>query len=194
MQLTVSGKLHFCYLYSLQMKKSYNKFFAVVMAAICVTYTACAQTKKSSIPKQGTTYAKLIECSEQTTLPGRPEMEPTTAKRILIVWKSSTPPHQIFWRGADGWTDCVVAIARKNSNKHPKYEFGETWYDTQETTPDKVKKGDTLELTPMYGGKNTIPTEVTAAMKNRVFFKTEKSQWMFLPVNTCKKRPDIAMP
>ncbi len=163
------------------------------MAAVSVTYTACAQTKKGSAPKQGTTYAKLIECSEQTTLPGRPEMEPTTTKRILIVWKSNTPPHQIFWRGEDGWTDCVVAKARKNNNRQPKYEFGETWYDTQEIAPDKVKKGDTLELTLMYGGKNTIPAEVIATMKNRIFFKTEKSQWMFLTVNTCKKRPDIAM-
>jgi hypothetical protein len=173
---------------------TYNKTLLIAIVCACTGMNACAQPKKAATPKIGSTHARLIECTEQTTMPGRPEMEPTTHKRMLIVWKSKTPPHQIFWRGQDGWTDCIIAKARKNNNKQPKYEFGENWYDTEEILPEKVKRGDTLELTLMYGGKNTIPDEVTPAMKNRIFLKTEKSQWMFLPVNMCRKLPSIAMP
>lgn len=169
--------------------------FLILVSAVTLSWSACAQTKKTAKVSSGTSYAKLIECSEQTTLPGRQESAPSTQQRILIVWKHTTPPQLFFWRASDGWADCNVYKARKSTSPaKARYEFGENWYSTQDITLDKIKKGDTVELIPYYGGKNTIPEEVTSSMTNKVFFKTKKSGWMYLPVNKCVKRPDIVMP
>lgn len=174
------------------MKKIALPIFACIYLT---TISACAQTKKTAAVQTGTSYAKLIECSEQTTLPGRPEMEPTTTKRIILVWKSLNKPETFFWRGEDGWTECVISKVSKNkTNTKPKYQFGENWYTTTNISPDKIKKGDTIELIPMYGGKTPIPEAVTPQMTNRIFFTTKSKNWLYIPVKSCIKRPDIAMP
>lgn len=159
------------------------------------TISACAQTKKTTAVQSGSTHAKLVECAEQTTLPGRPEMEPTTTKRMVIVWKSTSKPETFYWRGEDGWTECAIGKVRKNkTTQKPRYAFGENWYTTTDISPEKIKKGDTLELVPVYGGKTPTPEVVTSQMTNRIFFKTTSKTWLFVPVKSCIKRPDIAMP
>ncbi len=181
----------------------YNHFFLIMItrAGIFVTtictaamLTACAQTKKTVVVKSGATYAKTIEATEQTTLPGRKESEPVRTQKILLVWKQKETPQTFYWRGEDGWTDCTVSKASKNNKKAPRYQFGENWYDTKNIGLDKIKKGDTLELTITPGGKNVIPAGITADMKNRLFFKTAKTGWLYLPVEKFIKRPPVAMP
>jgi len=160
-----------------------------------ITISACAQTKKTSAVQAGSSYAKLVECAEQTTLPGRQEGEPVTTKRMVIVWKSTTKPETFVWRGEDGWTECRISKVRKNKTaSKPKYEFGENWYTTTDISPEKIKKGDTIELIPSYGGKTPIPEAITPQMTNRIFFKTKSTAWLYVSVNSCIKRPSIAMP
>lgn len=174
------------------MKKTALPIFACIYLT---TMSACAQTKKTAAVQVGTSYAKLIECAEQTTLPGRPEMEPTTTKRIVMVWKNTNKPETFFWRGEDGWTECTISKVSKNkTNTKPKYQFGENWYTTTDISPDKIKKGDTLELIPVYGGKTPAPEMIKPEMTNRIFFKTNSKTWLYVSVKSCIKRPDIAMP
>lgn len=112
-----------------------------------------------------------------------------------MVWKSTNKPETFFWRGEDGWTECTVSKVHKNkTNTKPKYQFGENWYTTTDISPDKIKKGDTVELIPVYGGKTPIPEGVTSLMTNRIFFTTKSKNWLYVPVKSCIKRPDIAMP
>lgn len=167
-----------------------------IIAGLCITtISACAQTKKATAVQAGTAYAKLVECAEQTTLPGRPEMEPTTTKRIVLVWKSTNKPETFFWRGEDGWTECAISKVSKNkTSTKPKYQFGENWYTTTDISPEKIRKGDTIELIPVYGGKTPVPEAITPQMTNRLFFKTKANTWLYVPVKSCIKRPDIAMP
>lgn len=157
--------------------------------------SGCFAQKKLAV-KPGTSYARIIEASKQVFLPGIPEGTPTEKLTILLVWKSKDAPETFFWTGNGEWVNCIVEKAHHAHLKSPKYEFGETWYTTEQVTQlSKIKRGDTLELSPIYGGKHPVPAEVTADMTNRVFTKTAKSGgWIYLPVKKIIDRPKVAMP
>jgi hypothetical protein len=145
--------------------------------------------------QSGSTYAKLIEATKQTFLPGMRNGTPTEKQAILIIWKCKQAPETFFWRGDDGWAACSVLKVHRSKNKSPKYEFGETWYETSEIKSlSKIRRGDTLELTPVYGGKYQIPAAITDDMQNRVFFYTSGTGWLYLQVKSFIQRPKVAMP
>ena len=154
-----------------------------------------AYAQKQLPVKNGITYAKLIEASKQTFLPGVRNGTPTEKQAIIIIWKCRQAPETFYWRGDGDWAPCSVQKVHRGKNKSPKYEFGETWYSTSEIKSlSKIKRGDTLELTPLYGGKYSIPAEITDDMQKRVFFYTSKTGWLYLPVQSFIQRPQVAMP
>ncbi|MEZ5016767.1 MAG: hypothetical protein R2800_06930 [Flavipsychrobacter sp.] len=169
-----------------------------IVATMAFVVSSCAQQKKGIAIGNGErnkNYASLLIATEQTTLPGRPEMQPTTTQKLLVIWKSKTPPTQFFWRGNSGWLPCDVS---KVSNYDIKKLVDEknvfaTGYTAEQVSLENVKMNDTLELTPTLGGKYPIPESVADNVKNTIFYKAEKTNWLTIPVEKFVERPDIIM-
>jgi hypothetical protein len=170
---------------------NYTQKTILFIAAACIN---CLSVHAQKV-KSGASYAKLVEASKQTFLPGMRGSEPQENLALLIRWDNKQLPETFFWRGEGGWIECAVQRTHKVSNKSPKYEMGETWYETEELKSlSDIKRNDTLKLIPVPGGKYPVPKEITYDMKNRIFFRTAKSGWMYLQVKSFIKRPNVAMP
>lgn len=165
-----------------------------LVATIVVAFTACAQTKKSS--GNSSKDMKLLEATKQKLLPGVPGGEIEVKYRFVVIWKTSDKPETFFWRGEDGWLNCEVNKVHKNARHQQDQNGEELWYTSEQVSFDNVKKGDTLELIPVTGGKFPIPEEIPETAKNTIYYKTVKTKttWLSLPVKTIKKMPSIAMP
>jgi hypothetical protein len=168
---------------------NYRISAAISMLAIIFGFSACAQVKKSTV-KNGGSYAKVLQAIRQRTLPGAPGSTPIESFHILVTWKNTQPPATFFWRDDKGsWFECDALLVHKKAKSD-----ADSWYTTETRSLEKVKKNDTLELTPMPGGKYPVPASIPENAANTLFFKTAKSGWMSLPVNNIKKKPDIIMP
>lgn len=180
-----------------------NILTIAVLATICVALTACAQTKKTKTTNARKTTVTndkpvLLQATRQTTLPGRPETEPTTDTRFVIVWKSKDEPSSFFWRGEQSWLPCDVnkvknyktLVVKENANGIPTGMN----YEGVNTGNQSFKMGDTLELYPVMGGKHPIPAEIPEAKNNIIYYKSVNSKWLALPVDSITVLPSIAMP
>lgn len=128
---------------------------------------------------------KLIEASAQKISADEPGGEAEIKYRFVVVWKATDKPETFFWRGADGWLNCEVNRVHKTKSYNAKN--GELWYTTEFVSFDNIKKGDTLELAPVMGGRFAIPDEIPAKAKNTIFYKKAKNnQWLSLPLKTIK--------
>jgi hypothetical protein len=150
--------------------------------------TSCAQSKKAGL-SSGKAYAKLLESYSQKIIPGVQGQEITTEYQFLVVWQSSQKPETFFWKSPEAWMTCSVYKLDKKRAK----DNTNTWFETREIDLDKVRKGDTLVLIPVKGGKFPIPTTIPSNLKNIILFKTNKSNWLFLQVGKMTKLPDIIM-
>ena len=170
----------------LEMNRKLQLFVTLLFFAL--TFSACAQSKKTSGVKPGASYARVIEATVQRTSPGAPGSEPIEDHTILIVWTSSQAPQTFFWRGEDSWMNCRVSKARKAK------AGSDPWYDAVEISPEKIKKNDTVELVPLIGGKFPAPKEIPSSATNTLFFKTAKNAWLSLPVQKLTRKKTIVMP
>src|SRR5690606_22607495 len=129
----------------------------------------------------------LLQATSQTTLPGRPETEPTTETRFVIVWKNKAEPTSFFWRGQQSWLPCDVnkvknykpLVVKDNDNGIPEPPN----YETVNTGNISFKAGDTLELSPVTGGKHPIPAVAQNGGANIIYYQTLNSKWLALKVD-----------
>ena len=135
---------------------------------------------------------KLIEAYSQRTLPGIPGVPIKTDYHFILVWEGTKYPETFFWRGENGWLPCKIEKAHKIVKKDHHVPDGLD-YRTEQAGGD-IHKGDTLELTPLAGGKFPIPPEIPKEAKNTLFFKTGGGGWLAFPVKDIVKKHDIAMP
>jgi hypothetical protein len=149
---------------------------------------SCAQAKKTSL-SSGKGYAKIWESYSQKVIPGVRGQEITTEYQFLVIWQSTQKPETFFWKSPEAWMNCAVYRLHKKKAK----DNTNTWFQTEEIDLEKVRKGDTLVLVPVKGGKFVIPTTVPSSLKNIILFKTTKSNWLFLQLNKMTKLPDIIM-
>ena len=164
-------------------------YFLVLCFAASISTNAQTTTKAKS-----KTYLKVVEAYTQRTRPGRPESAPPpTGTHFIIVWEYAKYPETFFWRGEGGWLSCNMLKAHKITNRPHNMPRGID-YRTEFVTGDKIHKGDTLQLSPVTGGKFPIPDEIPKDAKNTLFFKTGGSGWLSFPVENITKKPDIIMP
>ena len=166
----------------------------IALSAIIFSLPAAARGHKKATKKLPKGNFTLIEAYTQRTLPGMPRGTITTAEHFIVVWKATTFPESIFWRGDNGFLPCMIQKAvrvdpKANSKMPPGID-----YLTEDYGSNKVHKGDTLMLTPVTGGKYAVPNEIPATSKNTLFYKTGGSGWLSFPVTTIAKKRDIAMP
>lgn len=139
-------------------------------------------------------YASVLEARRQRLLSAMPGAQPVNNYRIVVIWKSTKAPRSFFWRGEDGWINCLVNRVHK---KHGAVNKGteELWYAATEIAPEKAGKNDTLELIPVPGGRFATPAEIPVQAKNTLFFQLlNDTKWQALPVNKFKQLKDVQGP
>ena len=150
--------------------------------------TGHVQAKKKG-KKKTNNYFALVEAYAQQAPTGSTG-PPQTGTHFIIVWTAAEQPGPFFWRGDGGWLSCSMASAHKIKNRRNiRARYKE--YDTEDVLPGQVQKGDTLELSPVTGGKFPIPAEIPAAAKNTLFFKAGGSTWLAFPVKTIEQKQDV---
>lgn len=140
------------------------------------TTFATAKSKKKTNLTLVTAYTNTISEEEQTS----PAMLGTF---IVVKWNYSTYPETMFWRGEGGWYTCNIEKAVKTGNGK------NINYSAEFVQMDQIKKGDTLLITPIVGGKFAIPSEIPQKAKNTLFFKISGNPaWMPFPVSPISKK------
>lgn len=159
--------------------------FCIAVFFLC-TAVACAGTKK---PKKQN--FRLLEAYTQRMVQGHPSAPPPTGEHFIIVWNADVTLETMFWRGKNGFMMCMIQkahkIAKKDANKFPPgmvYRL--------DPAGDDIKKGDTVEITPVARGKVRIPDEIPQNVKNTLFYKTTGSGWLLFPVTKITKKRDIS--
>lgn len=164
---------------------------AVVLLLAAAPLLLHAQPKKGAI-KSGKSYARLVKSVSQRTLRGVRGMEPVMQYHFITVWKNDDVPLCFFWRAANGWASCLISKAHKLPGKHTAADVFP--YTAERISTENIQKGDTLELTPITGGKFPIPADIPANAHNTLYFKTANTGWLSLPVKKISRQPDVIMP
>ena len=166
------------------------KFLLCLILCAILSITVTAKKKSKKKPKVN---LALVEAYSQRIVPGIPGSQPQTSIHIIAVWEGASYPETMFWRGDGGWWGCNIASAHKIVNRqYIRANYQE--YEKSVISPDKIKKGDTLQIDPVPGGKFPVPTEIPADSKNTLFFKTGDSGWLSFHVDTFVKKHDIVKP
>lgn len=143
--------------------------------SVGISYGAAKKKKKACI-KLVSAYTKTVAEEEQSN-------PPMAGTFIVIKWDYATYPETFFWRGEGGWLTCNVGKA------HKTVKDKKTEYTAEDILPNEVKKGDTLLLTPLTGGRFPIPDEIPQKAKNTLFYKTGGSKtWMSFVVKPIGKK------
>lgn len=176
-----------------------NRVKNIALTATIAMVSACGlsnKTTKANISKDSSNkHAYLLKAYKQTTLPGRPAPGegPTTEHRFIIIWNSAQSPETFFWKNDDIWEPCQVSkvsnYAPNSISEQNPYNKG---YNAAEISLFKIAKGDTLELIPITGSKNPIPSSLPKKT-NSIFYKATNTDWLTLPVKSIEEMPDIIL-
>ncbi len=159
-----------------------------LVPALIFTGGISAKTKT----KKQKTYFSLLEAYTQRIIPGIPGATPKTNYHFIIVWQGAKYPETFFWRGENEWLSCNMVKVHKLPGK-PNNTMPGMDYAAENIAIEKIHKGDTLELTPLPGGKYPAPGDISNDAKNTLFFKTGGSGWLAFPVKNIAQKEDIRM-
>ncbi len=169
------------------MKLIVFKRLLIVCLALTSVFEAGARTTKPKV------YFKLLEAYTQRTVAGREGGMANTDYHFVIIWQGAAYPETFFWRGENGFLPCNIEKVSKITKRTANLPKGMD-YQVLEGMGDQLKKGDTLILTPVKGGKFAVPAEVPEKAKNTLFFKTGTSGWLSYAVKKIAKKQDIMAP
>ncbi|XZF16494.1 hypothetical protein ACTHGU_10160 [Chitinophagaceae bacterium MMS25-I14] len=142
-----------------------------IILSVAVTVQAFAGGASGKV-KSGAAYVRVSQAA------GRINEQSDTSYIFHIVWSSTRIPTSFFWRGSDGWMVCRV-ISEKGT---PQQDI------TADLSPERIKKGNKVQIVPMPGGKYEIPGCITSNMHHTLFFTTGSNQWYSVPVKNIRYR------
>ncbi len=163
-----------------------------LLLAFCFAIAIPVTAKKKS-KKRSKANLALVEAYSQRIVPGIPGSQPQTVIHIIAVWEGADYPETMFWRGDGAWLGCNIGEAHKIVNRqYIRADYRE--YQTTKISPDKIQKGDTLQIDPLPGGKLPLPADMPNAAQNTLVFKIGGSKWLSLHIDTIVKKHDIVKP
>ena len=124
-----------------------------------------------------------VQAKKTTVKKSKPDIKMLSAQtkslpyehlEFVLVWEKSKYPQTFFWRGENGWLPCVMERAHKNKSGVD--------YIGEKVSAGDIRKGDTLMLVPITGGRFAVPKDVPATAKNILYYKTGGSGWLSFPV------------
>lgn len=137
-----------------------------------------AQKSKHAALKDGNAYARLVASHQWNTVKnGQKE----SGYHFTITWKGTKPPETFFWRPKEGgWMTCEVKRLHSGTAGNENA--------TEDIDLADIRKGDTLDVTPLRGGRDIMPKLIPASMTNRLFFTVKgNSNWWYV-AGTAKKK------
>ena len=123
-------------------------------------------------------HLKLVSAYTETIPESKQSNPPMAGYFFVVKWQEKTPPEAFFWRGDGGWLNCRIEKACKKGKN----------YIGKDINLGKVRKGATLLLTPVTGGRFPVPEEIPENAKNTLYYKTAGSGWIAFPVNKITKK------
>lgn len=160
-----------------------------LMLASGVAALATAGTKKTV---KTTRPFHMLEAYTQNKVSGIPGGVKEEGHHFVIIWDAkANTPESFFWRGESGWMNCIVEKAHKLTKAELKTAPSGSCYSMADVEAENVKKGDTLMLTPLRGGKFPVPAEIPASAKNTLYYKVAGGKWKPFPVKNITKKKDI---
>lgn len=150
------------------MNRIYRLFFSFLIFHPLFTF---AQSTEVPNVKLVTAFSKTIPANKQSN-------PPAAGYFFVVKWEEATPPETFFWRGESGWLNCVIEKACKKGKG----------YTGKNIDLGKIKKGNTLLLTPVTGGRFPVPAEIPENAKNTLYYKTAGSGWIAFPVSKITKK------
>jgi len=148
-----------------------RSFRRTLLATILFPLFTWAQSTQQPHLKLITAYTKTIPAGKQSN-------PPAAGYFFVVKWEESTPPETFFWRGESGWLSCSIEKACKKGKN----------YTGKNIDLGKIKKGTTLLITPVTGGRFPIPAEIPENSKNTLYYKTAGSGWIAFPVTRIAKK------
>lgn len=155
------------------------KHFIAFLISICIFSTASAQDG-AKLAQPGKAYATLISASMQRTISASNASEPTAKYIFLLKWKSSEAPEAIFWKGDNAWMSCEIKVYKTSKCRK-----------SDEVSLERIRRNYYVVLTAMPGGKFRMPEEIQNTKGQNIFFQTDKSPWLYVPVTKVTKKKDI---
>ena len=152
-----------------------NRRIHIMIAALLLCISAWGNPAKKKAAD-----LRVLAAYSQQIQPGMPGGNVETEYHFVIVWQSAKMPESFFWRGENGWLTCETL---KATAKGVKKTAGEMHYTTKEMTGD-IKKGDTLILNPIKGGKFPVPSAISPSAKNTLYYKTSNGKWISVPIKS----------
>ena len=149
--------------------------FVTILSLLFVSCTALGFSKSAKNFKLITAYTKSIEQGEQSN-------PPMAGYFFVVRWENENYPESFFWRGNNGWLTCNIEKA------HKVVVNGKSEYKSEPFDITTLRKGDTLMLVPVTGGRFPIPKEIPTKAKNTLFYKVNGSKWLSFPVNKITKK------
>lgn len=140
--------------------------------------------------KNGNTSVHIIEAFTQKTLPGVRGMEPQTRFHITLALKSNLKPRLFLWMQDGKWYSCSLSRAHYTREVN---EGTHLPYTTAQIYINDVKKGDTLELTPI-NITNDVPIKPDKLKNNTLYFNNTQNNWFFVTIKHFLSKPDIVLP
>lgn len=160
----------------------------------CILSLGCAGTAYSrTVNKKHKEEIKLVEAYTQRTIPGVQGAAPQVSTHFILIWEGAKYPETFFWRGENGWLPCNMVRAHRAAKGAAKLS-PEIDYMSEPISANKIHKGDTLQLTPVSGGKFPVPAGIPDSAKNMLYYKIAGSGWLGFPIKNIGRKRDIAMP
>ena len=166
----------------------------LIFACTVFAFQSLAQSPKATV-KSGAKHIKMLSAFSQRTMPGARGMKPITDYHFILVWKNNDAPGTFVWRGDHTWMTCSLLKVHKANKKNADHTSPAGFsYTLEDVTKHPLKKGDTLEISPLAGGKFAVPKEIPQDSMNVLYFKTVKSEWLSYPVKKITAMQDIVLP
>jgi hypothetical protein len=150
-----------------------------------------AQAKAKPKAPAGKAALTITSATSRSFISGSGE-HPHSDIRIALVWKSATPPQDIYYRqDAAHWLKCKIT-----SPQQRPFGGGPNDYMVVEmrTAPAAMKAGGTYNLTPEEIPSDVQPEAVKKMPAGAIFYKLQGSNtWQYVKANM-KKLPDVKRP
>ena len=137
----------------------------------------------------------LIEAYTQRIIPGRPESKIIKETHFIINWQNKSYPKSFIWLDGKDTMKCNVTRAHRIITKNASRLSGRADYYSESIALNKIKKGDTLDISPGNIRNAILPSDLPKNRKNTLLYVIGNKNSLFgFQVDSIAKKQDIVMP
>lgn len=166
-------------------------FFAFLTICLAV-FISFGKDHGKKLNKGG---AILIEAYTQRIIPGQRESRIVKETHFIINWQNKDYPKSFIWLDGGDTMKCSITRAHKINAGNTRRLSGMPDYYSENITLNKIKKGDTLDISPGNIGSTILPSDLPKNRKNTLLYVSgNKTSLHGFQVDSIAKKQDIVMP